>query len=126
VRSIFEAIDGAVLIAATSALTLIEVLVVSYKTGNLSLAERYEALLTGSRGLRFVEIDRLLLKAAAELRAASNINPPDAIQIAAALVANCGAFLTNDRGIPAVPGLKILQLDKYLPPTRGRRSRKPE
>jgi predicted nucleic acid-binding protein len=126
VRSVFEAIDRGALPAATSALTLMEVLVVPYRTGNLSLADRYEALLTRSRGLRFVEIDRLLLKAAAEVRAAFNMKPPDAIQIAAALVANCGAFLTNDRRIPSVPGLKILQLDKYLPSRRARRSRKPE
>ena len=36
----------------TSALTLLEVLVVPYRAGNRILAERYEALLARSRGVR--------------------------------------------------------------------------
>jgi predicted nucleic acid-binding protein len=70
--------------------------------------------LTRSRGLRFVDVDRPLLKAAAQLRAAFKLKPPDAIQVAAAMVANCSSFLTNDRRIQAIPGLKILQLKNYL------------
>jgi hypothetical protein len=34
--------------------------------------------------------------------------------VAAALVGNCGSFLTNDRRIPAVPGLKVFQVKNYL------------
>jgi predicted nucleic acid-binding protein len=122
VKPLFEAIDHGSIAAATSGLTLMEVLVVPYRTGNLALAERYEALLTQSRGLRFVDIDRTLLKAAAQLRATFELKPPDAIQVAAAMVANCGAFLTNDRRIPAMRGLKILQLRNYLQSTRAKRS----
>jgi predicted nucleic acid-binding protein len=124
VKTLFEAIDHGALLAATSGLTLMEVLVVPYRTSNISLADRYEALLTRSRGLRFVDIDRPLLKAAAQLRAAFRIKPPDAIQVAAAMVGNCGTFLTNDRRIPSIPGLKILQLKNYLQPRRTRWSRK--
>ncbi len=51
VKSLFEAIDQGSLPASTSGLTLMEVLVVPYRTGNISLADRYEALLTRSRGL---------------------------------------------------------------------------
>jgi hypothetical protein len=39
-------------------LTLLEVLVVPYRAGNRLLAERYEALLTRSRGIRLVDICR--------------------------------------------------------------------
>ena len=42
----------------TSALTLLEVLVVPYRAGNRQLAERYEHLLTRSRGIRMVELTR--------------------------------------------------------------------
>lgn len=114
VKPLFEAIDHGTLRAATSALTLMEVLVVPYRNGNSALADRYEALLTRSRGLRCVDIDRSVLKAAAQLRANFKLKPPDAIQVATALVARCSAFLTNDRRIPPIPGLKILQLNKYL------------
>jgi hypothetical protein len=40
----------------TSALTLLEVLLVPYRAGNRHPAERYEALLTRSRGIRLVEL----------------------------------------------------------------------
>ena len=91
-----------------------EVLVVPYRSGNSSLADRYESLLTNSRGLRFIEVDRHLLKAAAQLRATFKLKPPDAIQVAAGLVGDCKSFLTNDRRIRSVPGLKILQVKNYL------------
>jgi predicted nucleic acid-binding protein len=45
----------------TSALTLLEVLVVTYRAGNPLLAERYEALLTRSRGMEQPKKVRLLL-----------------------------------------------------------------
>lgn len=114
VRPVFLAIDEGVLRAATSGLTLMEVLVVPYRAGHLSLADRYESLLTRSRGLQMIGLERPLLKSAAQLRASFNVRPPDAIQLAAALSAACPAFLTNDRKLPRIPGLKIVQLNEYL------------
>jgi predicted nucleic acid-binding protein len=114
VKPLFEAIDRGQLVGVTSGLSLMEVLVVPYRSGNFALADRYESLLTNSRGLRFTEVDRRLLKAAAQLRATFKIKPPDAIQVAAALVGDCKSFLTNDRRIPAVPSLRILQVKNYL------------
>jgi predicted nucleic acid-binding protein len=114
VKPLFEAIDRGELVGVTSGLSLMEVLVVPYQSGNSALADRYESLVTNSRGLRFIEVDRRLLKAAAQLRATIKLKPPDAIQVAAALVCDCKSFLTNDRRIPAVPSLKILQVKNYL------------
>ncbi|HLC20922.1 MAG TPA: PIN domain-containing protein [Candidatus Methylomirabilis sp.] len=114
VEPLFAAIDRGILEGVTSSLTLLEVLVVPYRVGDFSLAERYEALLTRSRGLRLVDLDRALLRSAALLRATLRLKAPDAIQIAAALAARCPAFLTSDRKPPPVPGLKILQLRDYL------------
>src|SRR3989442_14953960 len=96
VNSLFKVMDNVSLPASTSGLTLMEVLVVPYRPGNISLADRYEALLTRSRGLRFIDVDRPLLKAAAQLRAALKLKPPDAIQVAAAIMSNCSSFLTKD------------------------------
>jgi len=98
----------------TSVLTLLEVLVVPYRSGDHLLAERYEALLTQSRGVRVADISRDHLRAAAQLRAASGVKTPDALQLVAALSAGCTAFLTNDRQLPAIPGLRILQLSSYV------------
>lgn len=114
VKPIFEAIHRGDLAAATSGLTLMEVLVVPYRANNFSLAERYESLLTRSRGLRFVDLTRPLLRAAARLRGAFNLKPPDALQIAAAMAAECRMFLTNDRRLPPISGLQVVQLNTYL------------
>ena len=71
-------------------MTLLETLVIPYRTGDLALAERYEALLARSRGLRLVDLDRPLLRAAAQLRATAGLKTPDALQIAAALARGAG------------------------------------
>jgi predicted nucleic acid-binding protein len=111
---IFAAIDKTRLRAVASTLTLLEVLVVPYRAGNIPLAERYEEVLTRSRGLRLLDIDRTQLRAAAQLRALhSTLRTPDAIQISAALSGSCSVLLTNDRDLPAVPGLRILQLRDF-------------
>jgi predicted nucleic acid-binding protein len=111
---VFAAIDKKRLPAFASSLTLLEVLVVPYRAGNIPLAERYEQALTRSRGLRLVDIDRTQLRTAAQLRALhSSLRTPDAIQVAAALSGGCSVLLTNDRDLPAVPGLRILQLRDF-------------
>jgi predicted nucleic acid-binding protein len=109
-RSLFLAADQGEVELVTSALTLLEVLVVPYRSGDQSLASRYEAILTNSRGVRLVEIDRVQLRAAAQLRAAYGPRTPDALQMAAALTTRCSALVTNDRRYPSVPGLPIVQL----------------
>ena len=114
VKPIFQAIDDGRLQAVTLTLALLEVLVVPYRVGNLPLAERYESLLTRSQGLRMIDLERPILKAAAQIRARINLSTPDSIQVAAALSARCSTFLTDDRKIPLVPGLKVLQLSNYI------------
>jgi predicted nucleic acid-binding protein len=98
----------------TSALTLLEVLVVPYRSGDDLLAGRYEALLTQSRGVHVADISRDHLRAAAQLRAATRVETPDSIQVVAALAGGCTAFLTNDRDLPIIPGLRVLQLSSYV------------
>jgi len=97
----------------TSALTLLEVLVVPYRAGDLPLAARYEALLTRSRGVHLVDLQRGQLRAAAHLRALHRVRTPDALQLAAALSARCTVFVTNDRALPAVEGLRVIQLEEW-------------
>ena len=94
----------------TSALTLLEVLVVPYRTGNRALAQRYEALLTRSRGVRIVDVSRDQLRAVAQLRAATGVKTPDALQLVAAIGEGCTTFLSNDRRLPPVPGLRLVDL----------------
>jgi predicted nucleic acid-binding protein len=95
----------------TSAVTLLEVLVVPYRAEDARLADRYEALLTRSRGVRLVELERPLLKRAAQIRARHGVRAPDALQLAAALESECVSFVTNDHRLPEIPGLPVIRLD---------------
>ena len=96
-----------------SALTLLEILVMPYRTGNRQLAERYEQLLTRSRGVRMIDVTRDQLRAAAQLRAVSGVRTPDALHLVAAIGAGCQTFVTNDRRLPPFPGLRVIQLSSY-------------
>lgn len=96
-----------------SALTLMEVLVVPYRAGNRALAQRYEALLTRGRGIRLIDLSHDQLRAAAQLRGATGVKTPDALPLVAAISAGCSTFLTNDRRLPAIPGLRIIELNSY-------------
>jgi predicted nucleic acid-binding protein len=114
VAPIFEAIDQGSLAAVTSGLTLMETLVHPYRRRDKPLADRYEALLSHSRGLRLLELSASLLRTAAELRAELDVKTPDAIQLAAALQGGCSTMITNDRRLPELPGLGVRQLSDYL------------
>jgi predicted nucleic acid-binding protein len=113
IAPLFEAVDRGERRIVTSALTLLEVLVVPYRASDLSLAERYEALLTRSLGLELIELDRAQLRSAAALRAAYGVRTPDALQLAAALSVHCGTFVTNDRELPEPPGLEVIQIADF-------------
>ena len=97
----------------TSAMTLLEVLVVPVRRGLAQLARRYDRLLTESRGVRLVDISRDQLRAAASLRAVVPLKTPDALQVVAATSSGCKVFLTNDRRLPPIPGLRVIQLSDY-------------
>jgi uncharacterized protein len=114
IRPLFVEADRGARRLVTSALTLLEVLVVPYRAGDAPLAERYEALLTRSSGVRLIDVTREQIKAAAQLRAATGIKTPDALQMAAALAARCRTFVTNDRRLPRMPGLRVVELKSYV------------
>ena len=112
VAPIFEGFDRGDLQAFTSELTLLETLVLPYRVGDQALTRAYEHLLTRSRGLTLVPIDRQALRSAALLRARLSTRTPDALQLAAALENRCHAFITNDRRLPKLDQMKIVQLSE--------------
>ena len=46
-------------------------------------------------------------------RALTPASTPDALQLAGALRGGATTFLTNDRRLPEIPSLKILQLSEF-------------
>lgn len=113
VEPFFEEVAAGTREIVTSALTLLELLVVPYRAGNADLAQRYEELLTNSRGIAVIDLSRDQLRIAAQLRAATGVKTPGALQLAAALGAGCTTFVTNDRRIPEIRGMRVLQLGDY-------------
>ena len=111
---LFQAADAGRLELVTSAVTLLEVLVVPFRAGDARLAERYEALLTQSAGLECIDLSLPNLRIAAQLRAQFRVKTPDALQLAAALSRRCTALVTNDRDLPAIPTLRVIQLRDYV------------
>ena len=107
---LFLSLQEGALQACTSSITLLELLVKPYQAGDADLAVLYEAFLTRSQGLTLFSPDRQILHTAAHLRAVKQIKTPDALQIATVLRAGCTSFLTNDRRLPAIPRLRIVQL----------------
>lgn len=114
IMPLFAAADSGRLEIVTSSVTLLEVLVVPCRLGNRELAARYESILTRSTGVRLVDISRAHLRHAAQIRAQCGIRTPDALKLSAAADAGCSVFLTNDRRLPSLPGLRIVQLSGYL------------
>ena len=115
IAPLFAAADRGEVQLVTSEVTLLEVLVAPLRRGDAHLAERYETLLSRSRGLTLVPLGRTIFKAAAQLRASYPIRVPDALQVAAALAHECRALITNDRRLPPIPGLRVIQLAEYHP-----------
>lgn len=114
VRPLFQETSDGRRELITSELSLLEVLVVPFRAGNYILADQYEKLLTQSRGIQMSQISRGVLRSAARLRGATGIKTPDALQLVAALESGCKTFLTNDRELPVIPGLRVLQLKSYV------------
>jgi len=112
-RPLFQSIDHGDIPAVTSSLTLLETLVIPYRVGDRDLATRYETTLTAGQGLTLVPIDPPLLRLAAEIRAATSVRTADALQLATAMTTNSTALLTNDRRLPALPSLTVLQLEAF-------------
>ncbi len=108
ITPLFQAADTGRIALVTSAVTLLEMLVVPYRANDAALAARYAALLTRSRGIHLMDLTRDLLRRAAQLRARIGVRAPDALQIAAAQQAGYSTYVTHDRGLPPVPGLRLV------------------
>jgi predicted nucleic acid-binding protein len=112
---LLTALENGVFQGVTSYLTLMEILVKPKAEGNLEAIRDYEFFLTTFPNLSFVSMGLEVARRAADLRGGYRLRPPDAIQLAAALVHGATAFLTNDKKLKLVSDLKVLILDDWLP-----------
>jgi predicted nucleic acid-binding protein len=114
VEHFFEALQRGEIQVVTSTLTLTEVLVHPYRRGDNTLARQYSRILLNAPNLRMLAVSPEIASEAARIRAAHGLRTPDCIQLATARVGNATAFLTNDAGLAAFPGLQLITLDSLL------------
>ncbi|MGA2466442.1 MAG: PIN domain-containing protein [Thermodesulfobacteriota bacterium] len=79
-RPVFVEIDAGNIEAITSTITLLEVLIHPFRTGNEALAEKYRDILLYCKGLTTFEILHEVSETSSRLRAKYSIKTPDAIQ----------------------------------------------
>jgi len=114
-QPMWDAADPQTYGIVTSELTLLEVLVKPFKTGNTRLEAGFRSLLYHSSTVRLLPISQAILEHAAQLRASTNLKTPDAIHAATALLAAC-ALLTNDPTFRRMPGLNVIVLSDRAGP----------
>ena len=97
--------------AVTSALSLLEVLVIPYRKGQLAIAEHYEALLNRSRGLRLCELDLPVLLALEAMRNDRNPEARGALRAALLRGNRLRASLVGHEGqvttVALLPGIPV-------------------
>lgn len=96
-RELFFGIESGKYMGITSTITLMEILIRPLALGEQDVARKYEVLLANFPHLEMVDIDRDIIRHAAQIRAEYRLRPPDAIQISACLAKDARAFITNDR-----------------------------
>ena len=113
-RPFFAEINAGKIDALTSTITLLEVLVLPFKTKNESLAEKYRDILLYAEGLTTFEIFHEVSELSSKLRAKYSIRTPDAIQIAVGIIYGADAFLTNDSSLKKVNDIRVVILEDFL------------
>jgi predicted nucleic acid-binding protein len=110
-RELFSAYDRGALTLVTSELTLHECLVKPFANSAQARIDAYMVFLDSVTGVEPVPIGRDILIEAARIRASIKLKAPDAIHYAAAQIAVCTHFLTNDKRIRPTAKLDVLQWD---------------
>ncbi|MBD2511252.1 PIN domain-containing protein [Nostoc muscorum FACHB-395] len=106
VDPIFDRLEADIT-AVVSGITLSECLVGAIRLGLVDLEQAFVDVLQQDEVV-FVEINVAIAREAARIRVLYNLQLPDALQVAAAIIAGCEAFLTNDTALKRVTELRVL------------------
>ena len=107
---IFKDIEEGRIEAATSTLTLIEILVQPYRLNKEELVLKFYSLFTTYPHLKWIQLTPEISDIAARLRAEHNLKTPDAVQIASALSAGATGVICNDKVFRRVKDIECLIL----------------
>ncbi len=112
-RTLFRLMESGDVTAQTSALSLYQLLMESYRRGEETTADRVERLIGALPGLRVVPIDGRIARQAAQVRARIGGGLERSVQLATALSEEADLFLTRHSSLRRVAGLRVESLDVY-------------
>lgn len=114
-RPLFDRFDRGDAEAVVTPITLAECLVHPLRRGDQDPADVFGRLLASGHPTLMVDIDALIGRRAAEMRAMHNLTLTDSLQLSAAIAAECDAFLTNDRRLQRIPEARVIIIDDLQP-----------
>lgn len=97
----------------TSAITIYQLLVQPYRSGQEELAARVERLVATLPGLEMVPVSATIARQAAQVKAQIGGGLPRAIQIATALAGDSELYVTQRSTLRRIAGLGVAQLDAF-------------
>jgi predicted nucleic acid-binding protein len=100
--------------AVTSTITMTELLVQPYRTGNEELVDQFYGLLTTYPNLTWMAPSLEIADLAAKFRALHRMRTPDALLAATAVHAGATGLITNDPVFERVKEFETLVLDSFL------------
>lgn len=112
-RMLFESMSSGRVRAATSAISVYQLLVEAYRRGESDTARTIEQCLAAVPGLEIVPVSSEIARQAAEVRAQLGGSTERAIQIATALSVRAGTYLTQHSSFRRVAGMSVESLDLH-------------
>jgi predicted nucleic acid-binding protein len=106
VDPIFERLETDIT-PVVSPITLAECLIHPLRLGLADLEQAFVNILQQEEVI-FMDVNSSVAREAARIRVRYNLQLPDALQVASALIAKCQAFLTNDEALKRVTELRVL------------------
>jgi len=113
-RALFELVEEGEVWGVASTLTLMELLVRPKRLGDLIAVEDYKYALANFPNLRLRSLDSEVAEKAAEIRARHSLRPPDAVQIATAMVEGVEALVTNDLKLKGVGEIETIIMGEII------------
>ncbi|MEJ2481696.1 MAG: PIN domain-containing protein [Gemmatimonadota bacterium] len=112
-RTLFRLMEEGEVEAQTSALSLYQLLMESYRRNEESTSERIERLIGAIPGLKVIPLDGRIARQAAQVRARIGGRLERSVQLATALSEDADLFLTRHSSLRRVAGMGIESLDAY-------------
>lgn len=111
VRRFLELVERQLATAVTSEISLAEVLVKPFRSGDTRLLKAYEALFTAGSLVGLVKHEQGLWLAVATYRALHGLKLADAVHVAVAIESRCDLLITADKRITSLERIKVMRPD---------------